>query len=228
MKNQKLTVLFVIKPSKINKKGLCPLNIRITYLKERKEASSGLMVNPSHWNSKQQKFASKSNSGQQVNQQLEITVAAIRKAYLQLQLSEVEFTVEDIFHNYVGKPSKKEVGTIQYFKEFLAKKKKLIGIDIQLVTWKKFHYVCTQAQDFIKWKYGKNDLPMNKLKLQFLKDFEHYLKTETKQRQVTLNKAIQRLRKPIKEAVDEGSLVSDICTPQARKGQKRGYIPFCG
>ncbi len=108
MKNQKLTILFVIKPSKMNKKGLCPLNVRITYLKKRKEASSGLMVNPVHWNSKQQKFASKSNSGQQVNQQLEITVAAIRKAHLQLQLSEVEFTVEDIFHNYVGKPSKKE------------------------------------------------------------------------------------------------------------------------
>ena len=167
MKNQKLTILFVIKSIKINKKGACPLNVRITYLKERKEASSGLMVNPVHWNSKQQKVALISTSGQQINQQLEITVAAIRKAYLKLQQGVVGFTVDDIWDKYKGKPSKKEVGTIQYFKEFLAKKKKLIGMDIQLATWKKFDYTCSQAQDFIKWKYGKHDLPMNKLKLQF-------------------------------------------------------------
>ncbi len=55
MKNQSLSILFVIKLNKQNKKGLCPLNVRITYLKKRKEISSGLMVNPSDWYSKYQK-----------------------------------------------------------------------------------------------------------------------------------------------------------------------------
>lgn len=59
MKNQSLSILFVIKLNKKNKKGLCPLNVRITYLKKRKEASSGIMVNPLQWHSKQQKITSK-------------------------------------------------------------------------------------------------------------------------------------------------------------------------
>ena len=64
-------------------------------------------------------------------------------------------TVEDIFNNYIGKLDNKEYGVIQYFKEFLDKKKKLIGIDIQLGTWKKFNYAYLQVKDFIKWKFGK-------------------------------------------------------------------------
>ncbi len=225
MNQKSLQVLFYLNKSKENSKGLCPIKCRITYCRKRKEFSTGEFISASDWNAKKQKSLSKSIVSQQINLQLEIITAKIKKAYLQLQLSEVEFTVEDIFHNYVGKPSKKEVGTIQYFKEFLAKKKKLIGIDIQLVTWKKFNYACIQAQDFIKWKYGKHDLPMNKLKLQFLKDFEDYLKTERRQKQVTINKTVQRLRKPISEAVGGGSLASDPFTLH-RPGRVRKEVIF--
>ena len=47
------------------------------------------------------------------------------------------------------------------------------------------------------------------MKLQFLSDFEFYLKTEKQIGQITINKIIQRFRKPIKIAVSEGYLVRD-------------------
>ena len=97
-----------------------------------------------------------------------------------MQLSGCAFTVEDIYNNYFGKPANKEYSLIQYFKEFL-EKKELVGIAIQLGTWKKFNYAHEQVKDFIKWKYGKQDFPLSKLKLQFLHDFEYYLKTERSQ-----------------------------------------------
>lgn len=209
MNQNNLSVLFFLKKEKTNKQGTCPIYCRITYAKWRKQFSTGEFINPADWIPKRQKARSKTISNQQVNLQLEIIIANIKKAYLQLQLAEAEFTVDDIFNNYIGKPTAMEVGTIQYFKEFLEKKKKLIGIDIQLATWKKFNYACSQALDFIKWKYGKQDQSLSKLKLQFLHDFEYYLKTERKQSQVTINKAIQRFRKPIKIAVAEGYLDKD-------------------
>lgn len=52
--NDTMSILFVIKLNKQNQKGLCPLNVRLTYHKERKEFSSGLFVNPSSWNAKKQ------------------------------------------------------------------------------------------------------------------------------------------------------------------------------
>lgn len=209
MKNQSLSILFVIKLNKKNKKGICPLNVRITYLKKRKEASSGIMVEPKLWDAKQQRVISKSILEEQLNQQLEIQIAAIRKAYLQLQLSGGEFTVDDIFTSYLGKPIIKDYGLVQYFKEYLNKKEKLIGKDIQYVTWKKSNYVYLQLVEFIKWKFGKNDLPLNKLKSNFIDDFEYFLKTERRQVQITINKTLQRFRKPIRVAVSEGYLEKD-------------------
>ena len=209
MKNQSLSILFVIKLNKKNKKGMCPLNVRITYLKKRKEISSGIMVNPAHWDAKLQMVISKSFSEEQLNQQLEIQIAAIRKSYLKLKLSGGEFNVEDIFTSYLGKPVIKDYGLIQYFKEYLNKKEKLIGKDIQYVTWKKSNYVYLQLVEFIKWKYGKNDLPLNKLKPHFINDFEYFLKTERRQVQITINKTLQRFRKPVRVAVSEGYLEKD-------------------
>lgn len=209
MKNQSLSILFVIKLNKKNKKGMCPLNVRITYLKKRREASSGIMVNPLYWSSKQQRNTSRTTSGEQINQQLEVQVAAIRKAYLKLQLGNVDFTVDHIWDTYLGKEEKKNEFLISYFQKFLKRQLKLIGKDLKLATWKKSEYVCNDVSAFIKSKYGENDYPLEKLNQSFLTDFEYYLKTVKSQKQVTINKEIQRLRKPVKMAVAEGYLVKD-------------------
>lgn len=209
MNQKSLQVLFYLNRSKQNRKGLCPIKCRITYDKRRKEFSTGEFISASNWNSKKQKSQSKSMSHEQINTQLAIISANIKKAYLQLQLASDGFSVADIFDNYKGKPTIEEYGVVRYFKGFLDKKKKLVGIDIQLGTWKKFNYANRQVKDFIKWKHGKLDYPLGKLKLQFLHDFEYYLKTERHQSQVTINKAIQRFRKPIREAVGEGYLEKD-------------------
>jgi integrase len=47
------------------------------------------------------------------------------------------------------------------------------------------------------------------LNLQFLDNFDYFLKTVKNQKQVTINKEIQRLRTPIKRAISEGYLDRD-------------------
>ena len=209
MYQRNLLILFYLNKAKLNKKKTCPLYCRITYLKKRKQFSTGEFISPANWDRKAQRAISDSIENQQLNTQLQIIAANIKKEYLRLQLSEIEFTVEDIFQHYLGKPAQHETYLIAYFNEFLKKKKKLISIDIKLATWKKYNYACSQAKEFIKWKYRKHDVPLNKIKLHFLADFEYYLKTERNQSQVTINKAIQRFRKPIKIAVAEGYLDKD-------------------
>lgn len=209
MNIKNFSILFVIKLNKKNKKGLCPINCRITYKKRRKEFSTGEFIKPTDWYAKKQKAISKSIENEQLNLQLQIIAANIKKEYLKLQLAENEFTIEDIFQHYLGKPTHHETYLIAYFNDFLKKKKKLIGIDIELATWKKYYYACEQVQSFIKWKYKKNDYLLEDLKPQLLVDFDYYLKTELNQVQVTINKTIQRFRKPIKIAVSEGYLDKD-------------------
>ncbi len=94
-------------------------------------------MNPSEWNSKHQKAISTTINNQQINLQLEIITANIKKAYLQLQLAGTEFSVEDIFNTYSGKSTAKEVKVIEYFRNYLSKINRLIGKDLELATWKK-------------------------------------------------------------------------------------------
>ena len=210
MKQKTLSILFYLQKVRTNNSGVCPIRCRITYQGKRKEFATGEFIHPEDWVSKKQVASPKTHQNEYINLQLDIIATNLKKEFLQLQLQKGNISVGDIFQAYFKVSEKqKETYVIAYFQEYLARQRKLIGIDLQEATWKKFNYACSQARDFIKWKYGKNDLPMKELKLHFLHDFEYYLKTERKQSQITINKAIQRFRKPIKIAVAEGYLNKD-------------------
>ena len=98
---------------------------------------------------------------------------------------------------------------VRYFQKYLDKIFKLIGKDLKLATWKKYNYACIQIVGFIKFKYKKNDISLDKINLQFLTEFEYYLKTEQNQCQSTINKAIQRFRRLITIGIAEGFLEKD-------------------
>lgn len=209
MNQNKLSIRFVINKAKMNKRGLCPISCRLTFKLKRKAISTGEFINPLEWNAKNQKVSSKTIGNQQINLQLEIITTNIKKAHLQLQMLDGEFGVDEIFAKYLGKVEKKSEYVISYFEKFLVKQSKLIGKDIKLSTWKKSEYVCHDVKVFIESNHSKKDYPLNKLDQSFLDDFEYFLKTVKNQKQITINKAIQRFRKLIRVAVGEGYLQKD-------------------
>lgn len=209
MNQQKLTIRYVLLKAKTNKRGLCPLSCRLTLSGKRKAFSTGLFVKPENWNSKQQKLVKVSTEQVNLDAQLKLISSKITTSYLKLQMETGEFSVDDIFQNYIGKSSQKNKKVVEYFREYLLKLDKLVDIDLKLSTWKKYHYACNQIEQFIRWQYKKGDINLKDLNLSFLIDFEYYLNTELNQVQVTINKTIQRFRKPIRTALIEGYLEKD-------------------
>jgi len=106
-------------------------------------------------------------------------------------------------------PTKDQIGTSNYYDRFLKRIEKLVGVEIKQNTYEKFAYVGNQLSDFINWQYKKQDVPLKSLKDKFLDDFEYYLKTVKNQKQVTVNKTVQRFRTPIKYAIAEGIIKKD-------------------
>ncbi|WP_339626617.1 Arm DNA-binding domain-containing protein [uncultured Maribacter sp.] len=82
MNQRNLSVLFLLKKEKTNKQGTCPIYCRITYLKRRKQFSTGEFIAPFEWNAKKQLASSRTVANQQINLQLEIITVNIKKAYL--------------------------------------------------------------------------------------------------------------------------------------------------
>ena len=209
MNGEKITILFVINTNKTNQKGLCPLSCRITLNRVLKQFATGLFVNPSYWESKLQKVTVQDSNHKYINTQLERIQVKIYNIALVFQLQGIELKIENIFNEYKGIPLKKEEYILSCYRKYVSRIHKLIGIEIKQNTYEKFVYVGNHLETFIKWKFKKSDFPLKELNLRFLHDFDFYLKTEKNIKQVTINKIIQRLRTPIKQAVSEGYLDRD-------------------
>jgi len=209
MNSNKMNILFYIFKNKPNKKGQCPVRCRITYLKKRKQFSTGIFINPNNWNSKQQRVEPPEPDAELINTQLSLIKTKISKAFLMLQVQETSFTVYDIYNVYKGEKLEKQYNVVEFFERYLKRLKTLVGIDIKQVTWNKHFYVKEDVKMFIKWKYKTNDFPLKKIEPNFLTELDYYFKTEQKIQQVTINKKIQRFRKIIKVAVAENYLEKD-------------------
>ena len=209
MTTDKFKILFIEGKNRKNKKNQSPLFCRITLNGNRKQISTGINIESEHWDTKNQVILNSHKSAILYNSQLDKIKSKVNSIYMILRLQENPFSIEDIHDKYFGKELKKSEFILSYYKQYLSKIEKLVGLEIKDDTYNKFVYVGNHLEAFLKWKYKKTDYPLKELSLQFLSDFDYYLKTEKKQEQITINKTIQRLRTPIKQAISEGYLDRD-------------------
>lgn len=224
MKNHILKILFVISATRINKKGLVPLFCRITHNSERRAFATGLFINPDHWDSKSQQAKPPNEENNFINTQLSLIKQEINQAFLFLQVNENRFDVNDLYNQYKGKPLQKEYGVIEIYNLYLERIKKLIGIEIQLVTYQKYEESLVHLKGFVKWKYKTSDVKLNSIKFSFITEYEYYLKVEKNFQLSTLNKAIQRFRKVISFAIGNNHLDKDPFMLYKAKTQKKEVI----
>lgn len=209
MYNEKIKILFIISTARTNQRGLCPIYCRITLNKERKQFNTGLLVNPKYWESKLQKVTILESNHKYINAQLERIQVKIYNIFLVFQLQGIPCKLDNIFNEYKGLPIRKEEYILSCYRKYVSRIQKLVGIEIKQNTYEKFVYVGNHLEAFIKWQFKKSDYPLKELSLRFLDDFDYYLKTEKSIKQITIDKIIQRLRTPIKQAISEGYLDRD-------------------
>ena len=229
MNNNKLSILFLLHKVRINKQGKCPIRCRITYNEGRHEFATGLLINPNTWYSKLQQTKPPNEENNFVNSQLSLIKNKINQAFLYLQMKGPDFDVNDLYLIYKGEKPKKENGILEVYTEYNNKIKKLIGKDIELVTYNKYLESYNHLKDFVRFKFNSADLKLKDVKSNFLDDYDYYLKTQKGKNkqglsQSTINKAIQRFRKTLKYAISEGYLEKDPFIMHTAKVVKKNIV----
>ncbi|WP_291274587.1 site-specific integrase [Flavobacterium sp.] len=209
MIKQPIKILFVISATRINKKGLVPIVCRITYLGIRKPFATGLFIKPENWNNSLQKAIPDDTEHKQINTQLSLIKQEINQAFLFLQVQNKDFDVEDIYLKFKGEDTKPSKTLIEVFNLHNVRMEKLVGIEYTKSTFSKFTEAKQHIENFLFHKYKKRNIALEDISLKFLNDFDYYLKTEKKFKQITINKSIQRVRKIIKLAIAESFLMTD-------------------
>ena len=135
MKINKLSVLFLLDKVKTNKQGKCPIKCRITYNGNRKPFSTGLFINPNQWQSKQQLAKPPNEENTFINNELSLIKNKINQVFLFLQVQGNEFSIEDIYSQYQGKPTiKKNEHVLSYYKQYLSKIKNIFKFWHSIIT----------------------------------------------------------------------------------------------
>lgn len=209
MTTQNFKVLFIQAKNRINKQNQSPIYCRITYHGSRTQFSTGISIEIKHWDAKSQTISKKHPTASQYTYQFEDIKSKLLTSFLICISKKTPFTVLDIYNQYVGKELKKDESVVSYYKSYLAKLKKLIGLQLKESTYNKFFYVGNHLETYVKLDYKKNDIPLDELNEKFLDGFIYYLIVEKQQAQVTINKTIQRFRSAIKQSILEGYLDKD-------------------
>jgi len=209
MNNNKIRILFLLQKARINKQNKCPIRCRLTYCNKRREFATGLFINPIHWFSKLQQAKPPNDENNNINTQLSLIKSKINRAFLLLQVKELDFDVDDIYNQFIGKSTTAEKTLLEAFDYHINRMQKLVGIDVKQVSVQKYFQSLAHVKSFLRFKYNKKDYLLKDLKLQFLHDFEYYLKTEKKFLPNSVYKTIQRLRRVVRVSIGAEYLIKD-------------------
>lgn len=219
-KIHKLNILFVISKHRTNKLGVAPLACRLTYKDKRKQFATGLFVKPKLWQNTKQRVYPPTEENEFINSKLSLIKNKINQAFLFLELQKTDFSVEQIYKQYIGETQDKDKSLIDAFYYHNNRMKKLIDIEVSLNTLEKYTQTLNHLIDFLWFKYKKKDFLLKELRYSFITDFEFYLKTEKKFQPNTIIKTIQRFRRVIKVAIAQEYLFKDpfmLYKPQKQK-----------
>ena len=192
---------FHIKKSKLNRKGLTPVMMRVTMNKKRSEISIGRNVEPEKWNAKSEKMMGRSVEANDLNDFIEL----MRKKAKTVQRSFVEneevITLSKFVTRFKGEEKDSSKMTLEVYKEHNEQMDRLSGKNISQSTAKRYWTCYNHVEQFINEVYKVDDYRMKDIDHQFISRFDYYLKTERKCNHNSALKYVNNFKKIIRIAL---------------------------
>ncbi len=197
----KFTVSYVTRSTKAQT-GKDLIFCRLTIEGKRVEISLKKSIDPKIW-IKASGGRAKGNSEEArvINFAIEQLNAKVNYHYNQLQLTGETITAEKIKNLLLGKSEKKH-SLLDAFRHHNKKMLEVVGIDVEMGTYKKFETVQEKIIRFMKSYYNLSDILLEDLKYKFITDFEHFMKTHDKVKHNTALRYIRCLKKIILMSVN--------------------------
>lgn len=205
---ENLKTLCFIKKTKLLKNGEAPIFIRITIGLERGEFGIKKSILPKHWDEKQQRAKIICPNVSEINTLLSNQEQHIKSIADFLAFSQDKITPQAIITKIQGKKEKRRT-ILQIFSEHNIKAKQLAGIDFSEGTVQRYETSYMHTQNFIRWKYNREDFPLDQLNHQFINDYEFYLKTERKCNHNSSTKYLKNFKKIVRIALANNWLEND-------------------
>jgi len=208
MERKQLSVLFFIKRTRILKNGESKIRIRITYDGFIAETQTNRSINPKLWSQPKGCSIGKDRVSNELNAFLETIRMKIHQIQHDLERSGELYSATVIRDNYSGNGI--EAKTLySVFKDHNERCRKLIGVDYVDNTVSKYDRCLRYLMEFIKIRYGKDDVNFCEVTPDFISNFEVYVKTEKKSCPNTATRHLKHLKKILLIAIANGWMVKN-------------------
>ena len=171
-------LLFYLKKPKNYVGGTMPVYIRITVDGIPKEVSLGRQWYPDRWNLNTGRAIGTKEDSKKLNEFLDVIQSKIYEARLQL-IERNEIVTSDLLRNVLTNKHVSHHLLLEIFNEHNNKMNELIS-NREYAQGTLTHFKTSYAHlgNFIRWKYRRPDIEVDKIDYSFIADFEYYLKKE--------------------------------------------------
>ena len=193
---KRINISFFRWKSRGNSKGQAPIYCRLKSDVVIKQFTTGMSILERDWDNVKQRAKPRYFGSERINNHLNMIVKKLTDIEDKLILEEVDDIVEMVYNLYTGKDTSTHF-FIQLFQKRYEVASKMEGIKFAKYTLWKFRHIMEQTQEYIKWKYKQEDIPLLKIDSSFVLGFEEYLLLEKGLAPITVNKLLQRVKQII-------------------------------
>ena len=208
MLDKSFSLLFYLKKPKNYVNGKMPIYLRITVNGVAKEITTKRECEPSRWNKKSERANGIKEDIKSLNEYLDILQNKVYEARRQLIDSNQAITSSTLKDILIGQHDRPRM-LIEIFQHHNAQMKELVGKEFSKATFIRYNTSIGHTRSFLKWKYNAEDFDVNKLSLEFISDYEFYLKSIRHCNHNSTIKYLGNFRKIVNKCVQYGWLVKD-------------------
>lgn len=190
-------VLFLLRKTKSEKNGGFQIIMRITVDGLRAEVTTHRSVEKRLWSQDRGIVIGNTAYAKGLNDYLDSLKLKLFRIKVELENNEMIVTARILADLMQGRSSRRK-GIIELFEEHNQQCRELSGIAMAPSTVTRYKTAKKHIKNFIKIRFKQEDIPIQLVNYQFIKDFEHYLRTKRKCSHNTTVKYIKNFRKIIR------------------------------
>jgi integrase len=203
MKKKTFAILFYVKRTKLLKNGEAPIFMRITVDALRAEMSIQRSINLSEWDEKKCRAKPTNAKNRDLNHYLDSIRYRLYKIQKELEDENKTVTAELLKNRYMG-INEANVSFVKLYTEHNQKMKESIGKGNEASTLKRHEISMNHVIKFLQYKYSRNDILLKEITPEFIREYEHYMRTVKNCAKNTTNKYIRNMGKILNEAEQKG------------------------
>ena len=200
VKRNTLSVLFIIKKSKLLKNGEAPICMRITVNKRVAEVMIKRSIPVDLWNQKKECSKGKDRAANELNHYINTVRAKILQIHRELEIDNKTITADIIKDCFYGR-DKVQRSLLEVYAEHNEKCRALIGKEYTESTVTKFDTSINRLKEYIRSRYHRDDMMLAELDGQFIRDFDFWLKTDKHCQNNSALKHLKNLKKVVRIAL---------------------------